>query len=143
MSDMDKTEKLLRGLLIFGALYFLAVSVVHMLAVKLPGLYIYFNMPSHIYQDRIISVLAFGWAVFLMTLAPQPSRYMPFVKALLVAGTVAICGLAAINLTTEFETLAPEFNPLFYWAPVAVLGLYMVLLMISYFRIKAKSVWRS
>ena len=140
---MDKVEKLLKWFLIFGALYFLAVSLVHMLAVKVPGLYIYFNIPSHIYQDRIISVLAFGWAVFMMTASMQPIRYMPFIKALLVAGIVAVIGLAAINLTTEFTELATDANPIFYWAPVGVLGLYLILLIVFYIRIKVKSVWNS
>lgn len=46
-----------KGLLLAGAAYFLAVSSAHMTGFKLPGLFIYYSLPSYGYQDRIIGFL--------------------------------------------------------------------------------------
>lgn len=46
-----------KGLLLAGAAYFLLVSLAHMTGFKLPGLFIYYSLPSYEYQDRIIGFL--------------------------------------------------------------------------------------
>jgi len=46
MSQYKHTQKL-RLLLYAGAAYFLGVAVVHSLGIKIPGLFVYFNVPSY------------------------------------------------------------------------------------------------
>ena len=58
-----KAKKVLKWSLGGGAVYFLAVTVAHWVGFKVPGLFIYYDIPSYAYQDRCIGVLCFGWAV--------------------------------------------------------------------------------
>jgi hypothetical protein len=96
--------KILKWSLLAGALYFFSVSVVHMLGIKVPVLFIYFNVPSYAYQDRIISFLAFGWSVFLFTAFTDPQKNSALVKAILVAGAGALIGVSIINAATPPST---------------------------------------
>jgi hypothetical protein len=52
---MNKSTAILKWLLLAGAVYFLAIAIVHML-------FVYYDLPSYGYQDRIISFLSFGWS---------------------------------------------------------------------------------
>ena len=63
--SVNKYTRLLRWSLFAGSAYFLSVAVAHQIGAKVPGLFVYFGLPSHPYQDRIISALCLGWAVIL------------------------------------------------------------------------------
>jgi hypothetical protein len=67
--------------------HFLVVSIVHMLGIKVPMLFVYFKVPSQVYQDRIISFLAFGWAVFFFTAFSDLQRQL--VRTILISGAGA------------------------------------------------------
>jgi hypothetical protein len=43
---MSKNVTTLRWLLLAGATYFLTISIAYMLSIKVPLLYIYYNVPS-------------------------------------------------------------------------------------------------
>jgi len=119
-----------------GAFYFFAVATVHMLGIKLPILFIYYNVPSYAYQDRIISFLAFGWSLFLFTAARDVVKNAQLVKAILIAGGGAIIGLGIVNASTDFHALDPAINVTVFWMETAVLFLYVLWLTIFYFRTK-------
>lgn len=105
-----------------------------MLGVKVPLLFVYFNVPSYAYQDRIISFLAFGWSAFLFTASRDPVKNVALVKAILLAGVGAIVSLSIINTTTDFKALSPEINVTVFWMETAVLLLYVSWLIFFYFR---------
>lgn len=105
----------LRWSLRAGAVWFALVALAHTSGIKLPGLFIYFDLPSHAYQDRIIGFLAFGWAVFFHATARDPQAARPLVAAILAAGLAAVAGLAAINLRTDFAGLAAGARVESYW----------------------------
>lgn len=125
----------LRWSLWAGAAYFAAVALTHTFGIKLPVVFIYFDVPSHPYQDQIIGFLAFGWSAFFYTAARAPREARHLVAAILAAGLAAVAGLAAINLRTDFSTLtaAPRLEAhwigcagaLGYWA--WMLRLYLAL----------------
>lgn len=58
---MARDLKVLRGALLAGGVYFFAVAFAHLTTWKVPGLFIYFDIPPLPYQDQIIGVLALGW----------------------------------------------------------------------------------
>jgi hypothetical protein len=107
-----------------------------MIGFKTPILFIYFNVPSYTYQDRIISFLAFGWSVFLFTAFTNPQRYSVLVQAILVAGAFAIIGLSVINVSTDFSNLSLAIKVWMFWIETAGLFFYWLLLLVFYFRSK-------
>ena len=125
---MSSREKLLSWALFAGSTYFLAVSIVHMLGVKVPMLYIYFNVPSYEYQDRIISFFALGWSVFIFIAAKKPSEQLPLVTGIIYSGWIAIIGLIIINYQTDFYALNPSINPAVFWLESGLLLGYLLLL---------------
>jgi len=135
---MNKNFVVLKWSLLAGAIYFFLVSFVHLLDLKITGLFVYFDVPSFVYQNKIISFLCFGWSVFLFTAFLDPEKNLPLVRAILIAGMGAILGLSIINLTTDFKTLAPNLNVYNYWFETAVLSLYLFWLIIFYLKTRKR-----
>jgi len=125
--------RILKWSLFAGALYFFSVSIAHLLGLKIPVLFIYFNVPSYAYQDRIISFLAFGWAVFFFTAFTDPQKNSALVKAILVAGAGALIGVGFINSTTDFQALDPAINVVVFWLEAAGLFVYWLWLVVFHF----------
>lgn len=133
---MSKCTGILKWLLLAGAVYFSAVAVVHMFRIKIPMLFVYYNVPSYGYQDRIISFLSFGWAAFLFVASADPAKNRAAVKAILSAGLAAIFGLTVINGITDFHALSPDINPAVFWIEVLGLSMYEAALILFYFLAK-------
>jgi len=130
---VSKNVTTLKWLLLAGATYFLAVSIAHMLRIKVPLLFIYYNVPSYGYQDRMISFLSFGWSVFLFTASRDPLQNRGAVKAILIAGLGAIFGLTAINSITDFRALSPEIDTSVFGVETLGLSAYVAALIYYYF----------
>ncbi len=128
----NKTTVILRSALFVGVLYFLGVSIAHLFGIKVPFLFIYYNVPSTVYQDRIISILSFGWAVFFFFALADTDHTKAFLKPILCAGGAALLGIAFINVTTDFHSLSPDSTPLAYWGQWLVLVIYFGLLAGAY-----------
>lgn len=131
---MPINTRILKYSLLAGAIYFASVATVHMLGIKLPILFVFFDVPSHAYQDRIISFMAFGWAAWLFTTSTDPVKYCAMVKAILIAGAVAIAELSLINATTDFQSLSPSIRVETFWAETFGLFIYWLWLVIFYLR---------
>jgi hypothetical protein len=130
---MGRHTMTLKWLLLTGAVYFLAMSAVHMLRIKVPLLFVYFSVPSYGYQDRIVSFLSFGWSVFLFSASFDPVKNRDAVRAILVAGTGAVFGLHVINTVTDFRALSPAIDPLVFRIESGVLTVYVAALIFFYF----------
>lgn len=130
---MTRNTAILKGLLLGGGVYFLAVAIVHMLRIKVPLLFVYYDVPSYGYQDRIISILAFGWSAFLFAASRDPLRNRDAVKASLIAGLAAIFGLNVINSITDFHALAPGSDPSVFRLETLGLSAYVAALIFFYF----------
>ena len=133
---MNKNSQILRLLLFAGCIYFFLAATFHLIGIKIPPFYIYYNVPSNVYQDKIISFLAFGWSVFLFTAFLNPIKNRILIQAILVAGVGAIIGLEVINTFTDFKTLSNDLNPTIYRLETLGLAIYLVLLMIYYNKAK-------
>jgi len=120
--------KSLNLLLLAGAIYFLGVAIVHFLGFKIPMLYIYYDVASTVYQDRIISVLSFMFSVFLFSGYQLMTTTLEIVKYIVIAGVVGIIGLGLNNFLSN---IAFKTNPV-YWIEIGLLGCYVIGLIILY-----------
>ena len=120
--------QILKFLLYAGAVYFAGVTLAHAVGVKIPGLFVFYNVPSYAYQDRIISFLALGWATFFF----QAARTMnpDQIRTILFIGLVAIIALVLNIAVTDFIELDPSIRDsdfmwivgglVFYWLGLVV-----------------------
>ena len=133
---MKKNSAILKLSLLAGAIYFFLVSVAHLSGLKIPGLYIYFEIPSYSYQDNIVALLALGWAIFFYTAFIDPLKNIALVKAILTAGAAAIIILCMINIKTNFLLFNNSANIKIIWLEITILFCYWLLLVVFYFRIR-------
>ena len=130
---MKNPEINLKWSLFAGSIYFLLVAIAHFSGIKIPGLYIYFDIPSHVYQDRIIALLSFGWCMFLYS-GYQLLRigYTRTVRYILLAGILAIISLLLINNSSEIGQIAPVKSRWIYMLETMLFFLYTLWLFILY-----------
>lgn len=101
--------------LLAGSVFFFLIGAAHAIGAKVPGLYLYFDLRSYAYQDKIVSALTFGWAIFFFAAFRSPTRIL--LKAILLSGLIAIATLTFINSREAVSQLAKiETIALFiYW----------------------------
>lgn len=131
---MSKDANILRWSLIAGAIYFGCIALAHTIGLKIPGLFIYFNVPSHPYQDHIIAFLAFGWSSFFYVASVDPVNHSLPVKAIMLSSAVAICGLSGINTFRDFASFSPSINVTPFWVQTILLLGYLIWLIVFYQR---------
>jgi len=131
---MGRNLSILKWSLFTGAIYFMGITLAHMFGFKVPLLFVYFNVPSYAYQDRIISFLAFGWSVFLFTAFMDPVKNNGLVKAILFSGTGTIIGLSIINILTDFAKLSQDIDVSIFWIETIALTAYVIWLLFFYFK---------
>jgi len=129
-------KSLLKILLLSGFVYFFSMAAAHMIGWKVPGLFIYFDIPSNAYQDRIISVLAMGWSLFFLQAGLNPARNTHTIRTLLTAGLLALTGLSINTLSTNFTVLNPLAEVMHIWFQIAALFVYLLLLTVFYKKLK-------
>ncbi len=122
----------LQLLLYAGAAYFCAIAIAHTLGFKVPGLFIYYNVPSHGYQDGIIAFLSFGWAAFFYSCAVGVMESLRQIRALLAACVMALIGLASINLFSDLGNI--DTAP--FWWQWGLLLVYVGMLIVAYIKTK-------
>jgi len=130
---MKSSEIVLKYSFIPGAAYFLLVSIAHLFNIKVPVLFIYYNIESFAYQNKIISLLSFGWAAFFCTgyilVKLQKTKYSILHIA---AGVFGILVFIVINLGKEVRALARGGSLFPYWLVVSILFLYLIWLIFFY-----------
>lgn len=128
--DKDWNNNTMKILLRFGAIYFLLMSIAHFFNIKVPGLFVYFNVPSTLYQDRIISALLMGLALLFGLASIKPVR--EYEKLILISNAYTLGVLIIINVSTNFEAMTDKASPLLYHLQVLVLAIYWISLFIAY-----------
>lgn len=119
---------LLKVLLMALIGYFLSMSAAHFIGYKVPLLFIYYDVPSEVYQDKIISFCAFSYAMFAFAALRARAAVIPFIIAM--AGVVV--GLSLVNLSPSLREIIGEASTLMYWAQTAVIGLIVVILAVFF-----------
>jgi hypothetical protein len=133
---MKKKSLILKLSLLSGAVYFFLVAVAHLSGLKIPGLYIYFDIPSYPYQDNIVAFLSLGWSIFFYTAFTDVLKNIALVKAILIAGAAAIIVLSIINFKTDFQLLNSNVDINIIWLEIFILFVYWLWLVVFYFRLK-------
>jgi len=133
---MKKKSSILKLSLLSGAVYFFLVSAAHLSGLKIPGLYIYFDIPSYPYQDNIVAFLTLGWSIFFYTAFTDVVKNIALVKAILIAGAAAIIVLSIINIKTDFQLLNSNVDINIIWLEIFILFVYWLWLVVFYFRLK-------
>ena len=128
---MTKKQKTLKLILTSGAIYFLFVAIAHLFEIKIPGLFIYFDVQSFQYQNKIISLLAFGWSsYFYASTYFINTNQIRIIKFPIIAGSYAIIVFSIINISDELSSIASEVYK--YWIGTIVLFIYLILLTTSW-----------
>lgn len=138
-----KPLKILKILLLAGALYFFLISLVHLFGIKIPGLYLYYSLSSYEYQDTIISFLAFGWALFMFSGFLSVRENMMWIPGLIIlAGIFAIVLLGKINLSSEVSLMAGRRQLFTYWIELGILVIYLANVLTFYLLVVGKQFFK-
>jgi hypothetical protein len=134
---IKNSYRLLRWSLFGGAVYFFLISSAHLFGLKIPILFIYFNVPSYIYQDNIIAFLSFGFGMFLYAGYASVKRNDLFItKYIIIAGLGVILGLININSFTDFSSFEREFSVIIkvshFWSETGIVIIYIAWIALLY-----------
>jgi hypothetical protein len=89
-------KNILKISLLSGSILFFLIALAHLFGLKLPGLYIYYDLTSVDFQDKIISALSFGWSIYFYSAFKLPGNKL-VLRAILFSGIIAIVILTYIN----------------------------------------------
>jgi hypothetical protein len=123
-------SKLLKYSLLAGVAYFCAMSFAHFTGQKIPLLFVYYDVPFHAYQDKIISFAVIAYACLFYS-AAQERRVVP---AALVAMCVTVLGLAAVNVSQALHSVLDGRSTTAYWVQTALFAGYFIWLFVLYRR---------
>jgi|GEM_PF-213608 len=118
-------DTVLRWSLWMGVAYFCCMAVAHFFGLKYPLLFVYYDVPFHAYQDKIISFAVVAYVCLFATAARHPVA----VPAALVALGVTVVGLAAVNLSDALVSLLAGRSTLPYWLQTGLIGGYFLWLL--------------
>lgn len=114
----------IRALLLAGAVYLCLVGTAHFVAYKVPVLYIYYDIPSTVYQDRVIGTLCYALAVLLAGFSRIVSVHPGAARYAVLSGVAILLGF---GLNTLFSPEVAHHH-LSYWAQILGLAVYVGLL---------------
>lgn len=99
--NATKALSVYRALLLLCVLYFLAVALAHQVGIKVPMLFVFYNIASERYQDLIISFLAFGWAMLFIIGFLDAELKLAIQIPILASGVLAVAGLFRASLEVQ------------------------------------------
>ena len=134
---IKNSHRLLSWSLLGGAIYFFLITIAHLFGFKIPILFIYFNVPSYIYQDNIIAFLSFGFGMFLYAGYKNVKRNEILItKYIIIAGLGIVLGLININAFSDFNSFENEFSVTIkvshFWSETIIVLIYVGWLTILY-----------
>jgi hypothetical protein len=127
---MWMNDRWLRLALLAGVAYFCAMALAHFFGLKLPLLFVYYDVPFHAYQDKIISFAVVAYACLFYSAAQQRS----VVPAALVALGITVAGLAAVNGSDALRAVLGDRPTTAYWLQTALFAGYWLALLGLYRR---------
>jgi hypothetical protein len=122
MKNRDGAATLLRWSLWAGVAYFCCMAAAHFFGLKYPLLFVYYDVPFHAYQDKIISFAVVAYVCLFATAA----RHRVAVPAALVALGVTVAGLAAVNLSDALAAVLEGRSTVAYWLQTGLIGGYLL-----------------
>ena len=125
MSDNTPPSALLRLTLWAGVAYFCCMAIAHFFGLKYPLLFVYYDVPFHAYQDKIIAFAVVAYVCLFANAAVHRSG----VPAALVALGMTVLGLSAVNMSDSLRSLLDGRSTLAYWMQTGLIAAYFALLL--------------
>ena len=122
MDRRDMADRLLCWSLWAGVAYFCCMAAAHYLGLKVPLLFVYYDVPFHAYQDRIIAFAVVAYVCLFATAA----RHRVAVPAALVALGVTVAGLASVNLSDALAAVLDGRSTVAYWLQTGLIAAYFL-----------------
>ena len=119
------SSKLLTLALWAGVAYFCAMATAHFFGLKVPLLFVYYDVPYHAYQDKIISFAVVAYVCLFASAARIPE----VVPAALVALGVTVLGLSAVNVSDALASVLDGRSTAMYWAQTGLIAVYAAILL--------------
>ncbi len=114
----------LRYALLAGVVIFCSMSVAHFFSLKYPLLFVYYDTPYYLYQDRIISFCLIAYACLFYTAAEHRAA----VPAALLALSATVLGLSAINYSEALRMINEGHSTTPYWVETSIFASYLLVL---------------
>lgn len=133
MAEGGRNDTVLRWSLWMGVAYFCCMAVAHFFGLKYPLLFVYYDVPFHAYQDKIISFAVVAYVCLFATAARHPVA----VPAALVALGVTVAGLAAVNCSEALATVLAGRSTRAYWLQTGLIAAYFFWLLALFSRSRA------
>jgi hypothetical protein len=119
---------LLRPALWAGVAYFCCMATAHFFGIKVPLLFVYYDVPFYAYQDKIIAFAVVAYACLFATAALDRAA----VPAALAALGVTVVGLAAVNVSDDLRSVLDGRSTAAYWVQTGLIAAYFALLLACY-----------
>ena len=119
---------LLGILLLANVAYFVCMSTAHFCSIKVPVLFVYYDVPFHAYQDKIISFCVAVYATFFYA----TYKHRVIVPYAIAAGAITTLGLCAVNLSDDLAAVLQGRSTFWYWAQTAMIGSLVLLVAALY-----------
>ena len=125
MSNDTPPSRLLRLALWSGVAYFCCMAVAHFFGLKYPLLFVYYDVPFHAYQDKIIAFAVVAYVCLFANAALHRSG----VPAAIVALGVTVLGLSAVNVSDALGSVLEGRSTAAYWMQTGLIAAYFALLL--------------
>ncbi len=66
---MNRDDTILKYSFLVCTIYFVCMAIAHFFGIKVPILFVYYDIPFHAYQDKIISFCIATYAIFIFALS--------------------------------------------------------------------------
>lgn len=127
---LDMSSRILNASLWAGVAYFCCMALAHFFGLKVPLLFVYYDVPFHAYQDKIISFAVVAYVCLFASAA----RERAVVPAALVALAVTVLGLSAVNVSDALASVLGGRSTQAYWLQTGLIAVYLVWLVVFYRR---------
>lgn len=108
-----------------GVVYFCCMALAHFFGLKYPLLFVYYDVPFHAYQDKIISFAVVAYVCLFATAASHRSA----VPAAIAALGVTVLGLGAVNASDALASVLEGRSTLAYWLQTGLIAAYFLVLL--------------
>ena len=107
-----------------GVAYFCAMAAAHFFGIKWPLLFVYYDVPFHAYQDKIISFAVVAYVCLFASAA----RNREVVPAAMVALGITVLGLCAVNTSDDLAEVLNGRSTAVYWTQTGLIAAYAAML---------------
>ncbi len=130
---MNRDDTILKYSFLVCTIYFVCMSIAHFFGIKLPILFVYYDIPFHAYQDKIISFCVVTYAILFYG-AYQNRVLAPYAILSMIA---TVLGLSLINFSGALKSVLNDGGTtMMYWLQTGMIAGILVWLVVFYMRAK-------